>query len=254
MLILSQHQPLSPEDQAWLVGKCRAWSARFDGCLAAIEVGGDSRTVRDQADETANNLVGRCDSEPGACPEDPFRQAFRTTCPTMGPLCFLNLARQLRPPFRLRGCTRRGENGVGHVASLRASPRFRLDRVGLVLFSQSNSQAFSRQLNPPASSRRWLSFLNWDRVDGRGQSRRWHARRRLWPGRLSPGRSRRWRIWGRAGSPGCGRLWFSHTDRLLVRLAPHRIDPSIFQAVPSRRVVVINGPEVIARLGAEASL
>jgi len=121
---------------------------------------------------------------------------------------------------------RSGSEGVREEAktetgtSLRASPRFRLDRVGLVVFSQDNSQAFSRQLNPPAASRWWLSFLNWDRVDGRGQSRRWHARHRLWPGRRSPGRCRRWPIWGRAGSPRCSRLWHSLTGPSSCKIGP----------------------------------
>ena len=35
VLILSPHKPLSGQDRAWLVGKCRAWAAKLDAHLAA---------------------------------------------------------------------------------------------------------------------------------------------------------------------------------------------------------------------------
>ncbi len=57
VLILSPHRPLPAEDRAWLVERCRAWAARFDGYLASVEAGKDPLEVRNQADETINRLI-----------------------------------------------------------------------------------------------------------------------------------------------------------------------------------------------------
>lgn len=56
-LILSQHQPLSAGDRTWLVEKCRAWAAKLDTHLAAVEAGQDPLKVRAEADETINKLI-----------------------------------------------------------------------------------------------------------------------------------------------------------------------------------------------------
>ena len=57
VLILSEHRPLSPEDRTWLVAKCRAWAARLDAHLAAVEAGEAPEKVRAAADETVNRLI-----------------------------------------------------------------------------------------------------------------------------------------------------------------------------------------------------
>jgi hypothetical protein len=57
VLILSPHQPLSADDRAWLVEKCRTWAAKLDAELASLERGEDPTVVRDQADATAAALV-----------------------------------------------------------------------------------------------------------------------------------------------------------------------------------------------------
>jgi hypothetical protein len=57
VLILSPHRPLSADDRGWLVEKCRAWAAKFDGYLAAVEAGEDPLKVREKADETINRLI-----------------------------------------------------------------------------------------------------------------------------------------------------------------------------------------------------
>src|SRR5262249_54930868 len=57
VLLLSPHRPLSAEDRAWLVEKCRTWAAQLDGDLAAVESGQDPLQVRGQADATIDRLV-----------------------------------------------------------------------------------------------------------------------------------------------------------------------------------------------------
>ncbi len=54
-LILQEH-PLSPENQEWLVTKCRAWGMTLDGHLQALERGDDVGAVRAAADETVRRL------------------------------------------------------------------------------------------------------------------------------------------------------------------------------------------------------
>ncbi len=56
-VILAEHRPLSPEDRTWLVAKCRAWAAKLDAHLAAIEAGEDPISVRAKADATAHKLI-----------------------------------------------------------------------------------------------------------------------------------------------------------------------------------------------------
>jgi hypothetical protein len=57
VLILAEHKPLPAEDRKWLAEKCRAWAAKLDSHLAAVEAGEDPRKVRAGVDETVRNLV-----------------------------------------------------------------------------------------------------------------------------------------------------------------------------------------------------
>ncbi len=57
VLILSPHKPLAAQDRTWLVEKCRAWAARLDAHLAALEGGASAAQVRDEADATINKLI-----------------------------------------------------------------------------------------------------------------------------------------------------------------------------------------------------
>lgn len=57
VLILAEHRPLPAEDRAWLVGKCKAWAAKLDAHLAAVEAGEDPIQVRDEADATIHKLI-----------------------------------------------------------------------------------------------------------------------------------------------------------------------------------------------------
>lgn len=57
VLILAEHRALAAEDRAWLVERCRAWAARFDAHLAAVEAGRDPGTVRAEADATVRALI-----------------------------------------------------------------------------------------------------------------------------------------------------------------------------------------------------
>jgi hypothetical protein len=57
VLILSPHRTLPAEDRSWLVEKCRAWAAKLDAHLAAVEAGQDVLKVRGEADETINRLI-----------------------------------------------------------------------------------------------------------------------------------------------------------------------------------------------------
>jgi hypothetical protein len=55
-LILAQHRPLAPADRQWLIGKCQAWSAKFDAHLADLHGGRDAAAVRAEADQTIRSL------------------------------------------------------------------------------------------------------------------------------------------------------------------------------------------------------
>jgi hypothetical protein len=57
VLILSPHKPLSAQDRAWLVEKCRAWAAKLEAVIASLESGENPAAIRDQADATATALV-----------------------------------------------------------------------------------------------------------------------------------------------------------------------------------------------------
>jgi len=57
VLIESPHRPLSAADRTWLVDKCRAWAAKLDAHLAAIQSGQDALKVRGEADDTINRLI-----------------------------------------------------------------------------------------------------------------------------------------------------------------------------------------------------
>jgi hypothetical protein len=59
-LIEAPHRPLSPEDKAWLIERCRAWSSKLDEHIAkskAAPPGGDVDAVRAEADATINKLI-----------------------------------------------------------------------------------------------------------------------------------------------------------------------------------------------------
>jgi hypothetical protein len=56
LLILSDHPPLDAADREWLNENCRAWSARFDGYLIALEAGGDLFVIGRQADRTVETI------------------------------------------------------------------------------------------------------------------------------------------------------------------------------------------------------
>jgi hypothetical protein len=57
LLILSDHAPLNAADREWLIDNCRAWSARLDGFLIALEAGGDPFIIGRQADRTVESLA-----------------------------------------------------------------------------------------------------------------------------------------------------------------------------------------------------
>jgi hypothetical protein len=57
VLILSDHKPLTADDRAWLVERCRAWVAKLDAHLAFLESGQPAATIRDQADATIHALI-----------------------------------------------------------------------------------------------------------------------------------------------------------------------------------------------------
>jgi hypothetical protein len=44
-------------DREWLIDNCRAWSARFDGFLIALEAGGDPFIIGRQADRTVEAIM-----------------------------------------------------------------------------------------------------------------------------------------------------------------------------------------------------
>jgi hypothetical protein len=56
-LLLTKHEPLTPEDKAWLVARCRSWAERLDKHLGAVESGVDPLTVRGETDQTITQLV-----------------------------------------------------------------------------------------------------------------------------------------------------------------------------------------------------
>lgn len=57
MLIFAEHRPLDETERQWLVEKCRAWAAKLDQHLVALESGEDPLDVRGRADETVRKLV-----------------------------------------------------------------------------------------------------------------------------------------------------------------------------------------------------
>jgi hypothetical protein len=56
-LILAEHTGLSPDDRAWLVERCRAWSAKLDDAIHALEGGTPFEQVRADADGIVNRLT-----------------------------------------------------------------------------------------------------------------------------------------------------------------------------------------------------
>jgi hypothetical protein len=56
-LIDAEHKPLSDEDKAWLVERCRKWKGRMEEHRAELARTGDVEKVRADADETVNALV-----------------------------------------------------------------------------------------------------------------------------------------------------------------------------------------------------
>jgi hypothetical protein len=57
MLILSPHPALPPEDRTWLVAKCKAWAAKLDEQVVALENGADVNTVRGETDGIVRKLM-----------------------------------------------------------------------------------------------------------------------------------------------------------------------------------------------------
>jgi hypothetical protein len=57
VLLQAEHRPLSVVDRDWLVTKCRAWAARLDAHLAALQGGEPVLKVRDEADRTVRQLI-----------------------------------------------------------------------------------------------------------------------------------------------------------------------------------------------------
>jgi hypothetical protein len=57
VLIKSPHGPLAAGDRTWLIEKCRAWAAKLDAHLAALDSGQDASKIRGEADETINKLI-----------------------------------------------------------------------------------------------------------------------------------------------------------------------------------------------------
>jgi len=55
-LILSEHPPLTKDQQVWLVGKCKAWAQKLDQQLAALEGGASLEEVQKNSDEIVRNL------------------------------------------------------------------------------------------------------------------------------------------------------------------------------------------------------
>lgn len=56
-LIAAPHRPLAPEDRAWLVERCQAWSSKLETHITALESGADVEEVRADADATINKLI-----------------------------------------------------------------------------------------------------------------------------------------------------------------------------------------------------
>lgn len=56
-LILSEHEPLPPEDRAWLRERCRAWAKKLDAQVAALETGAEPELIRQKTDETIRKLI-----------------------------------------------------------------------------------------------------------------------------------------------------------------------------------------------------
>lgn len=53
----AEHEPLRPEDKAWLKERCKLWSDKLDQHLADLRAGKDVSQVRSEADATINKLV-----------------------------------------------------------------------------------------------------------------------------------------------------------------------------------------------------
>lgn len=56
-LILASHRPLSPDDQKWLLGKCKDWAIAFDKALTELESSRDVAKVQKQMDDTVDRLT-----------------------------------------------------------------------------------------------------------------------------------------------------------------------------------------------------
>jgi hypothetical protein len=56
-LLLSEHAPLNEKDREWLTERCRKWATKLDAHLADLEAGKDVAAVRQQSDETVNQLI-----------------------------------------------------------------------------------------------------------------------------------------------------------------------------------------------------
>ena len=56
-LISAPHKPLAPEDRAWLVERCQAWSAKFAAQLQSLRDGRDPLEIRGETDATIRKLI-----------------------------------------------------------------------------------------------------------------------------------------------------------------------------------------------------
>jgi hypothetical protein len=56
-LMHSTYGPLTPEDKAWLLEKCRAWAKKLDEHQQALDAGANPIEVRTAVDETVQKLA-----------------------------------------------------------------------------------------------------------------------------------------------------------------------------------------------------
>lgn len=56
-LIAAKHPQLSPDDQTWLLTKCKAWAGKIDDLREALTKGEDPSDVRKRADETVDGFI-----------------------------------------------------------------------------------------------------------------------------------------------------------------------------------------------------
>jgi hypothetical protein len=57
VLILSEHQPLTPVDRRWLKDACQKWAQKLDGQLARLESGEPVSEVEKATDDMAKTIA-----------------------------------------------------------------------------------------------------------------------------------------------------------------------------------------------------